>query len=90
MIGIRFLAPREGKKGNGCSLPNLLLLNKFNTKSLIRKRSLGSPDNQPVCRFIRAKEDCKQSNSTKLIFKKLCFQPFITPLNLVLLMNRNN
>lgn len=65
MIGIRFLAPREGKKENGCSLPNPLLLNVI----LIRKRSLGSPDYQPVCRLIRAKEDCKRSKSTKLILK---------------------
>lgn len=67
MIRIRFLAPREGKKGNGCSFPNPLLPN----VSLIRKRSLGSPDYQPMCRLIRAKEDCKQSKSTKLILKKL-------------------
>lgn len=33
MIRIRFLAPREGKKGNGCSFPNPLLLN----VGLIRK-----------------------------------------------------
>lgn len=35
MIRIRFLAPREGKKGNGCSFPNPLLLN----VGLIRKVS---------------------------------------------------